>query len=256
MPTPGERRALIFLAALAALGVTARGMIAMRGSGKTSVAGDRAGLARQIIAVDSAIASGGVKRRGSRGGSASTGSRNGLASTGSRTGSAPTGRRRASSRATGDTVVAALRSYRGLPPTNPPSPARDNREAYWRAREHVDSMQAAINARSRGVSLAPGVVSPKKAPPASGRLLIDLDVATAPEIATVPFIGLSLATRIVADRDTHGAFGSLQELDRVSGVGPALAKKLQPYVTFSLPPRLGGAGESFSRARKRHRKPG
>ena len=247
MPTPGERRALIFLAALAALGVTARGVIAMRGSSKMSVAGDRAGLARQIVAVDSAIASGGMKRRGGRGGSAGTGSRNG---------SAPIGRKRASGRATGDTVAVAPRSYRRLPPANPAPPARDNREAYWRAREHVDSMQAAINARSRRAALAPGVVSPKKAPPASGRLLIDLDVATAPEIATIPFIGLSLATRIVADRDTHGAFGSLQELERVSGVGPAMAKKLQPYVTFSLPPRQGGAGESFSRVRKRHRKPG
>ena len=247
MPTPGERRALIFLAAIAALGVTARGVIAMRGSNKTSVAGDRAGLARQIVAVDSAIASGGVKRRGGRGGSAGAGSRNG---------SAPTGRKRASSRATGDTVVVAPRSYRGLPPVNPGPPARDNREAYWRAREHVDSMQAAINARSRGVSLVPGSIAPKKTPPARGRLLVDLDVATAPEMATVPFIGLSLATRIVADRDTHGAFGSLEELERVSGVGPAMAKKLQPYVTFSLPPRQGGAGESFSRVRKRHRKPG
>lgn len=247
MPTPGERRALIFLAAIAALGVTARGVIAMRGNGKSLVVGDRAGLARQIVAVDSAIASGGVRRRGGRGGSANTGSRNG---------SAPTGRKRASSRAAGDTAVVAPRTFRSLPPANPAPPARDNREAYWRAREHVDSLQAAITARSRGVALAPGAVATKKAPPASGRLIVDLDVATAPEIATVPFIGLSLATRIVADRDTHGAFGSLQELERVSGVGPAMAKKLQPYVTFSLPPRQGGAGESFSRVRKRHRKPG
>ena len=132
MPTPGERRALIFLAALAALGVTARGVIAMRGNGKTSVTGDRAGLARQIVAVDSAIASGGVKRRGGRVGSAGAGSRNGLA---------PTSRKRASGRSIGDTVVVAPRSYRGLPPANPVPPARDNREAYWRAREHVDSLR-------------------------------------------------------------------------------------------------------------------
>ncbi len=222
----------------------------MRGSGNSSVAGDRAGLARQIVAVDSAIASGGVKRRGGRGG------RGGSAGTGSVASSAPSGRKRTSNRAARDTVEAVPRSYRSLPPTNPAPPARDNRESYWRAREHVDSLQAAINARSRGTALAPVIAAPKKAPPASSRLLIDLDVATAPEIATVPFIGLALATRIVADRDTHGAFGSLQELERVSGVGPAMAKKLQPYVTFSLPPRQGGAGESFSRVRKRHRKPG
>ena len=246
MPTPGERRALIFFAALAALGVTTRGVIAMRGSGTSSVAGDRAGLARQIVAVDSAIASGGVKRRGGRG-SAGAGNRNG---------SAPSNRKRASVRSNSDTAAKTPRSYRSLPPIIPAPPARDNRESYWRAREHVDSLQAAINARSRGTALAPVVISPKKTLPASGRLLIDLDLATAPAIATVPFIGLSLATRIVADRDTHGAFGSLQELERVSGVGPAMAKKLQPYVTFSLPPRQGGAGESFSRLRKRHRKPG
>src|ERR1039457_3828691 len=60
MPTPGEPRALIFFAILAALGVAVRGFREMRSD--PPVAADRAGLALQIEAVDSAIAVGGTKR--------------------------------------------------------------------------------------------------------------------------------------------------------------------------------------------------
>src|ERR1700687_6108002 len=69
MPTPGERRALVLIAAVAALGVAVRGLKELRGSGSAApvAVGDRAGLARQIEAVDSAIAAGGERRRG-RGG--------------------------------------------------------------------------------------------------------------------------------------------------------------------------------------------
>ena len=67
MPTPGERRALIFIAVIAALGVAVRGFRELRSD--PPVAGDSAGLARQIEAVDSAIAVSGTKRgRGAHGG--------------------------------------------------------------------------------------------------------------------------------------------------------------------------------------------
>ena len=59
MPTPGERRALIFIAGIAALGVTVRGCREVKGPGiGTVVTGERSALARQIEAVDSAIAVG------------------------------------------------------------------------------------------------------------------------------------------------------------------------------------------------------
>ena len=62
---------------------------------------------------------------------------------------------------------------------------------------------------------------------------IDLDKADVSEITRLPRVGPALAQRIVAWREQHGAFGSLTRLDSVSGVGPALLKAIQPFVSFS-----------------------
>jgi competence protein ComEA len=62
---------------------------------------------------------------------------------------------------------------------------------------------------------------------------VDLDLATAPEIEALPRIGPALARRIVGNRDSLGAFGSLQGLRRVKGIGPATLHLLAPLVTFS-----------------------
>lgn len=62
---------------------------------------------------------------------------------------------------------------------------------------------------------------------------IDLDRADVTEITRLPRVGPALAQRIVAWRSEHGAFGGLARLDSVSGVGPALLKAVQPFVSFS-----------------------
>jgi competence protein ComEA len=62
---------------------------------------------------------------------------------------------------------------------------------------------------------------------------VDVDVASAAELTRLPKIGPRLAKVIVADRQEHGAFGSLAGLDRVSGIGPGLLKVLAPYAAFS-----------------------
>ena len=62
---------------------------------------------------------------------------------------------------------------------------------------------------------------------------IDLDHADVSEITRLPRVGPALAQRIVAWRTEHGPFGSLSRLDSVSGVGPALLKAIQPFVSFS-----------------------
>jgi competence ComEA-like helix-hairpin-helix protein len=63
--------------------------------------------------------------------------------------------------------------------------------------------------------------------------LVDADVAVPPELARLPRVGLALAKVIVADRDAKGAFGSLEGLDRVPGIGPGLLRTLAPHLTFS-----------------------
>ena len=61
---------------------------------------------------------------------------------------------------------------------------------------------------------------------------IDLDHASASEIARLPRVGVRLAKAIVADRDRRGAFGGLEGLDRVPGVGPGLLTTVAPHVRF------------------------
>jgi competence protein ComEA len=69
---------------------------------------------------------------------------------------------------------------------------------------------------------------------------IDVDRASAEELDRLPGIGPALAQRIIEDRAAHGPFGSVEGLQRVRGIGPALATRLAPLVTFSGLPRQAG----------------
>jgi len=81
---------------------------------------------------------------------------------------------------------------------------------------------------------------------------IDADVAAPAELARLPRVGLALAKAIAADRSTRGAFGSLEGLDRVPGIGPGLLRTLAPHLTFSGPeggnPAAGRSGAGLGTA--------
>ena len=62
---------------------------------------------------------------------------------------------------------------------------------------------------------------------------IDVDVVGADELTRLPRIGPALAARIVEDRRVRGAFGTLEELSRVSGIGGTVLKSITPHVRFS-----------------------
>jgi len=68
---------------------------------------------------------------------------------------------------------------------------------------------------------------------------IDLDRASAAEIARLPRVGLGLARAIVSHRTSHGPFGSLEALDRVPGIGPGLMAAIAGQVSFSATAPLG-----------------
>ena len=71
-------------------------------------------------------------------------------------------------------------------------------------------------------------------------------------IEGLPGIGPALAERIVANRDSLGAFGHIDALCDVRGVGAALAAKLRPLVTFSATrrPVSGACGKASKKPRK------
>ena len=71
---------------------------------------------------------------------------------------------------------------------------------------------------------------------------VDVDVADVAALDALPGIGPALAERIVAERVTGGAYGSLEALAQVRGVGPKLLARLSSHVTFSGTPRPTQAG--------------
>lgn len=75
---------------------------------------------------------------------------------------------------------------------------------------------------------------------------IDVDRATAAELARLPRVGVSLARTIVADREKRGPFGNISGLDRVPGIGPGLLARLQEHVSFSGTPRSPVNGPSLA----------
>lgn len=64
---------------------------------------------------------------------------------------------------------------------------------------------------------------------------IDVDRASAQELARLPRVGPALARAIVAYREKSGAFGGVDALDRVPGLGPGLMAAIGPHLAFSGP---------------------
>lgn len=61
---------------------------------------------------------------------------------------------------------------------------------------------------------------------------IDVDRAGLDQLTRLPGVGPAMAHRIMADRQSHGAFGSLEGLRRVPGLGPATLARLAPHLSF------------------------
>jgi competence protein ComEA len=60
---------------------------------------------------------------------------------------------------------------------------------------------------------------------------VNLNTATADELDELPGVGPSTAAAIIAHRDEHGPFGTVEELLDVRGIGPARLDELRSLVT-------------------------
>lgn len=62
---------------------------------------------------------------------------------------------------------------------------------------------------------------------------LDLNTASVADLQTLPRIGPALAQRIVDDRQANGPFASLDDLNRVSGIGERTIQMIAPHVVVS-----------------------
>jgi competence protein ComEA len=81
----------------------------------------------------------------------------------------------------------------------------------------------------------PGKQSPETAPgsPAASSVspLLNINTASAVELEQLPGIGPAIALRIVEYREFYGPFTSVDQLDEVTGISPAMVEQLRPLVT-------------------------
>jgi len=75
--------------------------------------------------------------------------------------------------------------------------------------------------------LCPLAATAEKKPPAKP---VNLNTATAEELAQLPGVGEVIAARIVRHREVSGPFRSVDELLIVRGISRKKLEKLRPYV--------------------------
>ena len=59
---------------------------------------------------------------------------------------------------------------------------------------------------------------------------IDVNTASWPELTQFEGVGPSLAQRITQDRDANGPFDSIDDLQRVPGIGPKTVEKNRQWI--------------------------
>lgn len=89
------------------------------------------------------------------------------------------------------------------------------------------------------VQIARMAVPDPIAPSASPDGLIDINAASAVELADIPGIGPVLAERIIAYRAANGAFSRPEDLLAVKGIGDKVLARISVYITY------GGTDEDF-----------
>lgn len=74
------------------------------------------------------------------------------------------------------------------------------------------------------------VVEIDDAGPVPYRFTVDINEASAAELAQLPDIGETMADRIIESRGKSGGFRTIDELRNVRGIGPKTFEQLRPFL--------------------------
>ena len=110
------------------------------------------------------------------------------------------------------------------PPPIPPAPRPRAAPRWSAARTESPAPPKAIPAPRARAPVAPP-------PPIADPRPLDLNRASADEISRLPGVGPSLARRIIEERDRRGRFESTEGLRGILGLGPKKLAALREYVT-------------------------
>ena len=94
------------------------------------------------------------------------------------------------------------------------------------------SLTSAAAPRAR---IALGDAPPARRPRRDDATPLDVNLASAAELERLPGVGPALAARIVDVRQREGPFGSIDDLRRVRGVGQATLERLRPRLAINTP---------------------
>jgi competence protein ComEA len=94
----------------------------------------------------------------------------------------------------------------------------------------VDAQQVLVP-RSAPTGGPSGAVPAGEAPGAAGAVLVNVNVASAEELETLPGIGEVLAGAIIEYREDNGPFTTVDQLVEVSGIGEVTLEEIRDLVT-------------------------
>lgn len=114
------------------------------------------------------------------------------------------------------------------PLTTPPAPRRGSAPAALAVL--AVALVGVLGARGYGTRARPTELQP-----AAVQRQVDLNTADKAELLQVPGVGPTLADAILTHRRDSGRFESVDDLDRVRGVGGKTLDHLRPWVTVSDP---------------------
>lgn len=75
------------------------------------------------------------------------------------------------------------------------------------------------------------LASPTQTSEASPQSSVNINTATVQELCSLPAIGETLAKRIIAYRDEHGLFNSIDEIMSVEGIGAKTYEDIKSNIT-------------------------
>lgn len=80
------------------------------------------------------------------------------------------------------------------------------------------------------LTIGTSLIHIERAPPLKLDFEVRVNQAEWPELTLLPNIGEVLARRIVQYRQQHGPFESVEQLQKVKGIGPKTVRRIQPYI--------------------------